>query len=445
MYYWDKKMNKTTLEDELLCSSDIRELYIGTAFISKHGADILEKIIDKYQLHKRHVHLYLSSEFSTDRPHELLKKLMDPAQVKIFIHYSFHAKVYYLKGKRSKAIYGSSNFTEGGFLRNIEFNNDEDLTAEKEEQIKKFFDFCERKSVAADDKMIQFFIDNQAEIEEIKRNNKNLQKKMRGFITAEDPIDEDDYDIENYYFDFQDYETFFPRNEARNDQDIRARRLVVQRKMLSIHKMIYPQIQRLGINCHWNEKNITSMTIPCEYNRGRVAWLGIRYGKLKKEIDVVNQNLDPREKDDMKGFQKHGCLQFCIIPKGFEINLFLAVKHDAIDRSHVQKHLGELKSSIEKEISKLTGYGMLWEIYNDMTGESYEFDIDKRNADEFCEYLKNDQDGCESYLKLFYSADDERIKTKESIAKEVVTIMEVLNPLYNAMVWRPFQGRNYMQ
>lgn len=50
---------------------------------------------------------------------------------------------------------------------------------------------------------------------------------------------------------------------------------------------------------------------------------------------------------------------------------------------------------------------------------------------------KNERDGRESFLKMYYKPDDEIMMTKESIAWEVVRVMKKMNPLYNLMVWRP--------
>lgn len=438
MYYWSKKANKFTLEEEFLCMNKVTELYIGTAFFSYEGLRILKEVVKRNSLRKEQVHVYISNEFSQDKPHELLEEICKVAQVKIFFNHTFHSKVYLLKGEVNKVIFGSSNFTSGGFSKNIEFDNIESIDDKKLSEIQRFFEYCEFHSTLVTDDVIKYYRDNQNEIEELKQVQKRLRKKIKGYINQDDAMDRDDYDISNYYFTFSDYETFFNRNAIRDDKDIRELRKIVQDKMLRIHNNIYPQIQKLGVNCHWNKNHVTSLIHPCEYNKGRVGWLGIRYGKSKDEVDIVNQWLDYKEKDEAKGFQKHGCLQFCIIPTGFEINLFLAVRHDAIDRANVQEKMKQLEPKITKEIARLQGHGMTWEIYNDITKDYNCFELDNRKADEFCKFLKrHDRDGCESYLKLFYPADDKVLLDIDSISDEIIKYMTMLIPLYNTMVWRP--------
>lgn len=438
MYYWSKTVGKVNLENELISPDKVKEIFIGTAFFSYEGLRILKEVIKKNNLKKNHVHIFISDEFSQDKPHELLSELCSIAQVKIFFDHPFHSKVYLLKGNENKVIFGSSNFTAGGFEKNIEFDSIEIIEDEKLDEIEGFFRFCDYRATDVTEEVIQYYKDNQAEIEALQKAQKKLKKKIKGFIRQDDAMDPDDYDIEDYYFTFEDYETFFKRNEAREDMDIREKRKVVQDKMIAIHEKVYPKIKKLGVNCHWNPKNISSIIKPCEYNRGKVGWIGVRYGKTKKEVDVVNECLGKNEKDEIKGFQKHGCLQFCIVPDGFEINLFLAVRHDAIDRGHVQDKMNQLKPKITKEISKLQGYEMTWEIYNESVDEYYSFDIDNDDPEDFCKFLlKYDRDGCESYLKIFYPADDEALYDIDSISFEITTYIKMLMPLYNALVWRP--------
>jgi HKD family nuclease len=438
MYYWSKGVNKLVLEEELTNMNSVKELYIGTAFFSNEGLRILKELVRKNALKRERVHLYISNEFSQDKPHELLEEICKIAEVKIFFNHTFHSKVYLLKGHVNKVVYGSSNFTTGGFSKNIEFNNIEEVQGEKLKELDSFFEYCDRRSTLVTDDVIKYYKDNQDEIEKLKQAQKELRKKIKGYIHQGDAMDPDDYDIDNYYFTFSDYETFFNRNATKDDIDIREQRKAVQGKILAIHNNIYPKVKKLGVECHWNSNHVTSLIRPCEYNKGRVAWLGTRYGKTKKEVDIVNEWLDRREKDEIKGFQKHGCLQFCIVPNGFEINLFLAVRHDAIDRSNLQDKMDQLEPKITKEISKLKGHGMTWEIYKDATTESHSFDIDNRKPEEFCKFLRAyDKEGFESYLKLLYPADDKALLDINSISNEIIKYITMLIPLYNTLVWRP--------
>jgi HKD family nuclease len=308
LFYWSKNVNKTILENELTLVDDVKEIYIGTAFFSREGLRILKDIIKSNDLKKNQVHIYISDEFSQDKVYELLSELCNIANVKIFINHTFHSKVYFIIGKIHKLIFGSSNFTAGGFYRNIEFNSIEVIEGDKINEVERFFKFCDFNATEVNDDIINYYKDNQEEIKELNRAQKKLKKKLKGYIHQDDELDPDDYDINDYYFNFSDYENFFARNEIRDDADIRERRKIVQNKMLAIHDKIYPQIKKLGVYCHWNPKHISSLIRPCEYNRGRVGWLGIRYGKSKKEVDVLNQYLDANEKDEIKGFQKHACL-----------------------------------------------------------------------------------------------------------------------------------------
>lgn len=439
MYYWSKESSdKIVLEKELLALDNVKELYIGTAFFSCSGMYILKKLIDKYNLKKSQIWIYISEEFTQDKPHELLKELYNIAQAKIISNKNFHAKVYLLKGSVNKVVFGSSNLTNGGFENNIEFDCIKNIENDELIDFKKFFDYCSFMGQEVNQKVIDYYEKNNDLIEELRKSQKELRKKLRGFTRQDDPMDETKYNISDYYFNFTDYETFFPRNEIRNDIEIKNRRKKVQEKILNIHEALYPLIQKLNINSHWNPQHITSVIYPCEYNKGRVNWLGVRYGKTKSEIDVLNMHLDHNDKDEVRGFQKHGCLQYCIVPEGIEINLFLAVKHDAIDRAHIQDNMKKLQPKIEVELQKLKGYGMKWQIYNEYDDEWNTFDIDNQNANEFCGFLrKYDIDGSRSCLVILYDADDERIKTKDNLCKEIIRNFNLIISLYNVMVWRP--------
>ena len=101
MYYWSETVSATSLEKEFLSFGGIREIYIGTAFFSAEGLRILRDLVEKNNLKRSKIHIYLSDEFSQDKPDELLRQLTKIADVRVFFDYRFHEKVYWLNGETS--------------------------------------------------------------------------------------------------------------------------------------------------------------------------------------------------------------------------------------------------------------------------------------------------------------------------------------------------------
>jgi len=424
------------MEEELLSCKSVSKVMIASAFLSREGVQVLQKIKEQYSLKKECIILYISEQFSADKPYEILNQLSDLCITKILFDHNFHPKVYLIQGEPNKFIFGSSNLTEGGMTNNIEFNYIGSPSQDEINDITAFFDYCDNKAKVVDAEVIRYYKDKQTDIEQLYKAQKKLTTALTGFTHQDDAFSPDDYDIDDYFFNFGDYETFFARNQKKGGTDIKAKRERVQRKMLEIHQQVYPNIRKLGIAHHKRKENITSLIIPHPINQFSVAWLGVRYGKTPPEIDVLNIYKD--KDDDIYGFQKHGCLQFSISSNGFEINLFLAVRHEAIDRDYLHENLEKLKPRIEIELKKLRGLGFEWVIWDNDKDEPIIFDVDSEDLSTFCDFFrKNDKDGRESYLRKFYEPDNNILKTKESIAAEIIRIMKILLPLYNTMVWRP--------
>lgn len=434
-YYWHGKSNRgKTLEEELLNVDGVTEVQIATAFLSSNGVAILSKLKEHYNLQKEDIKLFISQEFSMNKPHIILSELLDLCIVKIVCDINLHAKIYFLKGKVNKILLGSSNLTTGGFQNNLEFN-----CIKYEENIgpiELFFSQCEKKSLPVDKDIISAYKNYAAELGEFDDTRKKANKVFSKIFYTNDPFKEDDYNLKNHYFQFQDYETFFPRNREKSDSVIHERRKKIQEKMLAIHKKIYSKIKSKGIMCHKRTENITSSIVPSDWNRGQVAWLGVRYGKTPREIALINEGID-REEQSIYGFQKNGCLQYSIGGYGFEVNLFLAVKNDAVDRSYVHKNLCSLEPRIISEMNKIKGKGMEWIIEDDSGFESI-FDIDSDDISSFCKWFReNDKDGRFSYLRTYYRPNNKILKDINAIGNEVVTTIDLLLPLYNTLVWRP--------
>jgi hypothetical protein len=112
-------------------------------------------------------------------------------------------------------------------------------------QFNSFFSFCDFISKEINDDIIKYYEDNQKKISELYHTQKKLTMTLTGFTHQNDAFLPDDYDIDDYFFDYSDYETFFFRNRKKNGVDIKVKRERIQSKMLDIHQEIYPSVKKL--------------------------------------------------------------------------------------------------------------------------------------------------------------------------------------------------------
>lgn len=429
LYYRGNNLKKALLE-----TKDIRKMKIAVAYFSEYGLKTLKEIINKNNISKNRVEIYLSPEFTNKNQGKILSELVQMGNVYIIYNTNFHPKVYLFECRESnKLIFGSSNFTQNGIEKNIEFDSilELDNKSMHKDKVDVFFSYCKDQSKQVDEDIINWYISIESDLEELRKVQYKIRKKIFEPETKDDPFGEDRYDIEDYYFTFSDYETFFKRNESKEDNIIRNSRLEVKYKILDIHHSIYKKVKSLDIDCHWNPNNITSLIRPCKYNKGKVEWLGVRYGKNEYEIKELNNNLT--NKDEELGFQKHACIQYAIGASGFEVNLFHSVPNDAVDRGVIHNRLMDksYRKKIENELRKLRGHGFYWNI----DGERFSIDNDDINT--FYEYyIRNDCEGKFSSLCKFFEPDCIEIKDKNSICDVVTKYIEILIPLYNLVSFR---------
>ena len=432
IFYWHHKNESgKTLREELLSCDKVSKIKIATAYLSMEGIKVISELKEKYNLNINNIEVYISPEFSMDQPHILLKRLVELCKVYMVFNNKFHAKVYFIKGQgKNKLIFGSSNLTGGGLSKNIEFDFINEIDKEEESKLNMFFDYCRNSSKEVGSEIILFYEKQNQMLKNLIENKKKLEKEIYKFQNNDDAFDKDEYDLSNRYFNFDDYETLFLRNQSLEDIEINKRRKIIQNKILAVDKYIYKKVKKLGVYHHWRESNITSLIRPCVYNNGKVGWVGARYGKHEDEIKVLNNGAT---KDEELGFQKHACLQYCITQYGVEINLFHAVKRDAVDRGYLHEKINSLAPNIIDEIDNLKGEYYVWYIDND----KYSFNIDERDSKEFIEfYKKYDIEGRNSYLAYFISPDDEILESKETLGDFILQEFEKLIPLYNLLSMR---------
>lgn len=438
-YYW----HGNALLEEWRKFSGVQSLKVATAYFSSYGLKLIQEMASNNKLSKDKVELFLSPLFSYQQPSKLLDEARKVATVYIVESIPFHAKVYWLKTKSGNehVVFGSSNLTMGGFERNIEFDLIKEIVGSEEaKKFEMFFDFCRNSSSKVNDETIDTYRENEKDLEELQKIEAQIKKKMLTHTQLDDPFDDSSYELQDYYFQYEDYELLFPRNQQRKDSNINKQREQLQAKMMRIHHNIYlskvkPQ---LGLQCHKRTQNITSLIVPCDFNKNRVGWIGVRYGKSPAEVDYLNDGAG--NKNDQFAFQKHACLQFSITQSGFEVNLFHAVANGAFDRKYVHEKLIKepaYKGQLVDAIQQLQGEGFVWQIYDSNTDQFFNFNVDERNSNEFIKfYTEHDQEGRESFLSYVFEPDRDEIKTIRAIEDSVLSKMKLLLPLYKLMALR---------
>lgn len=126
-------------------------------------------------------------------------------------------------------------------------------------------------------------------------------------------------------------------------------------------------------------------------------------------------------------------LTICIIPSGFEINLFHAVSNEAVDRDQFRISIlnKELCAEVETAIRNVHGHGFVW-----YAGEE-SFSIDDREPDEFIQwYRDNDKEGFETYLTYHFTPDNPALESQQSIAEVFLEYAKILLPLFDKVSYR---------
>lgn len=261
-------------------------------------------------------------------------------------------------------------------------------------------------------------------------------------------------DINDLYFTDEEYDIFAEKYQNQRTKYIEGVRKQVQDKLLDLNKDILKELQvrKLEVFNHANPKNTTSLTFPCWYNKGKVNWLGVRYGKHPADIKDLNKLVGDRSADDPKyAFQKHACMQVNVGYNGVDIGIFHAVPNGAVDREYLHDHIDKndtkLLDAILNKLESIKGYGYTWNIWDtnlegvelpDFGGpadpeSTYYFD-NENDIDFLTWYDKHDKDGCYSSMLVHFPRYSEKV-TKENIVNTVMEIFEQIYPLYKLLSW----------
>ncbi|AOY05577.1 phospholipase D family protein [Bacillus subtilis] len=434
-WVWEKGYIKKVVQ-----GLEINEITIVSAYFSSYGLDLIKEIKEKNFLDKDDITFYLSKEFSVNNPGKLLEELSEIANVYIVHKEKLHAKLFMFNTTKGlKAFHGSANFTRGGLDVNLELIHDNELDSNSPHRLEEFISHCITASQKVTDEVIQKYKGISGQLKKISDAKQEADKEINAiFEDNQDPFKETDYNLDGYFFTFQDYETFFPKYQSKNDRIILKRRDVIRNKLLSINESMKKDMASMNLHNNWASKNhpelITSKISPSRYNSKRLSWICLRYGKHKKDVQIGRGKPESYE-----SFIKHACMQISIVREGLEIGLFHATAAEGcVDRNYLKENIVQLKEKIHCEIAKLKGEQFVWHIYNPKMDKSVQsFNIDKEDPTMFADfYTKYDRDGLESFCIFRLNPDDEHLKTKESIVRIAKSKITKLYPLYDLITWR---------
>lgn len=415
---------------------NINRIVIVSAFFSEYGFELLRELQQKNSLRKESIIVYLSKDFSLKNPGELLEKLTQYATVNIVHRIKLHAKIFVFHTADGLRIFhGSANFTRGGLEDNLELTHE--IESPEFERISEFIDHCHTASNKVGNELIQQYKDIEKDLEQYAKTNREASRKIDEiFIDNKDPFRESDYELDEYFFTFQDYETFFSKYQITDDPIIRSRRDNVRKKLFELNNVLKQDLSKINLHNHWGSLRypelITSQIDRSNYNHNRLSWICLRYGKHKKNAKIGNGMSDRYE-----SFIKHACMQVSIVEEGVQIGLYHATAYGAIDRDYLKGNIDRLKDDIQLEISRLKGEQFVWHIYDPKTDKSIQsFIIDQEDPKAFIDFYKTyDTEGYESFCIFHMPPHDDNLKSKASlvrIAKEKIT---KLHPLYQLITW----------
>ena len=213
MFYWDENNCGFNLESQLQTMSNVKKIFVATAFLSSDGVSILKKIVDRYLIKRENVTICLSTEFSDDHPSNILVELNKIAKVRIAKDGRlFHPKFYYVQGyPNNLLIFGSSNLTGGGFGKNIEFDSIYTPSENEIVQIEKFISYCHSQTDELTTSRIEFYKSQEDKLNELKKVKSQIATQLRSFDKKDDPFTEYTYNLSDFYFKFTDYEACLSR------------------------------------------------------------------------------------------------------------------------------------------------------------------------------------------------------------------------------------------
>jgi hypothetical protein len=391
-------------------------------------------LVTKHNLPKSKVRVFLSDDFSENKPSELLSNLVKVADVRIVCGAKLHAKLIALHTTTTtRVLVGSANLTWSGVNRNLELTTLSDEFPK--DKINQFLFICDKSSIIVNDDLIAKYRNIEAQFVPNKTAT-SFADFVRQILNVDSTHLPSPTLLKDQYFTYDDYETLLQLNSSSKNDHIHERRETIRKRLLAIHNELKGFANSLDVHEHWKTEHVTSLITPCLFNGHRVTWVGLRYGKSEACISHLSPGYT-REHDEQYSFPKHACIQLALYPNGFAVSLFHAVREKAWDRAHVRDRIlktpGYMDSIID-ELHNLKGHGYVWTIDNPFTKEVLgNFDLDNEDMKDFRSWYMRDADGYESSLQKTWIPESDTLRSLDMIVEAAKEQIQLLQPLYRKM------------
>ncbi len=262
------------------------EVYIASAIVSDSGLDFLLDNIPG----DCNVRLIIGIDLPT--PDSVFRRLLeiknDRIKAKVFTKSGFfHPKLYLVKGNTNVVFIGSGNFTEGGLGRNIELFHkigDNNLYQDYEIWFNQYYNLAD---IITEEWVIEYS-KLYGERNDIEATDKRKVGDFKRRLSGNKPIvNLSTINFSNQFFKLIHYLAFEGDKPNQRTSNANNERYEVKEKLMELHDMIFPVIQKKGwdLHPHSMEQHIVSSYQHGEHTAESLDALWLHYGRSQFELD----------------------------------------------------------------------------------------------------------------------------------------------------------------
>ncbi|MEP0938194.1 MAG: phospholipase D family protein [Ekhidna sp.] len=400
------------------------KVYIASALMKEYGFNILESASGTAK-----VKLLLGIDLPT--PPSAFEYLISHESIESRVFQdekiSYHPKVYLLEVDGAwQAFVGSANFTEGGCESNIEMTLATD-DPEHTSQLLKWFEKVYDQGIEVDANWLEDYKKHWNSTKDADNQKRKSLKSFKRKFSKASTIDMlAKYNFNGQFFQY-DHHNAFSGNKPRErkNPDVIEERMNVKRRLLDLHDLIWPIIQKTNwnLNHHYDSNHIVSSHAHSEGTADELHALWLSFNRPKREFQKLAANSTPLLQ-----------MRLQVLVRYTNVAVHLTVGKNGggyFERMTIREKLRRRDDDFLPEFSSLLA-NLPEPYYLDINGENrnvHSFDSESDLRDFI---LKDDQENHYFIIGRMYQPDASEI-SKTTIARTVIDEFERLMPIYKLL------------